>query len=121
MTRAQALEHAIEAVEVSDRNYRGNDACIAVLRGMMEEQASDPALFSAALRAICLTRDYVGESLLPPKDGWEWFEAGKKLAARIPEDQWARDFWARVNQSPEALAYIAENNAEALESTPPKL
>ena len=53
-------------------------------------------LLSKALRAICLTRDYVGESLLPALDGWEWYEAGNALAEAIPDDEWAKQFYARI-------------------------
>ena len=53
---------------------------------------------SLALRAICLTRDYVGEDLLPPIDGWEWYEAGKKIAEIIPKDEWAKQFALRINR-----------------------
>jgi len=53
-------------------------------------------LLSKALRAICLTRDYVGERMLPAINGWEWYEVGKELAGVIPEDEWAKEFWKRV-------------------------
>lgn len=55
-------------------------------------------LLSVALRAICLTRDYVGEETLPAIDGWEWYEAGKKLADHV-QDEWAGEFRKRVNRS----------------------
>ena len=57
---------------------------------------SEASLLSDALRAICLTRDYVGERLLPPIPGWEWFDAGVKIAQAIPNDEWAIQFWLRV-------------------------
>jgi hypothetical protein len=56
-------------------------------------------LLSKALRAICLTRDYVGEKILPPIEGWEWFDAGTALAEAIPDDEWARQFHLRVEAS----------------------
>ena len=56
-------------------------------------------LLSVALRAICLTRDYVGEETLPAIKGWEWYEAGKKLAAHLDNDEWANEFRKRVNRS----------------------
>ncbi len=56
------------------------------------------ALLSVALRAICLTRDYVGEETLPAIDGWEWYEAGKKLADHLDGDEWASEFRKRVNR-----------------------
>ena len=56
------------------------------------------ALLSVALRAICLTRDYVGEEMLPAKDGWEWYEAGKKLADYLDGDEWSGEFRKRVNR-----------------------
>lgn len=58
------------------------------------------ALLSDALKAICLTRDYVGENLLPPIAGWEWFDAGRKIAEAIPDDEWSRQFWLRVRAWP---------------------
>lgn len=58
--------------------------------------SSPSPLFSRALRAICLTRDYVGEDLLPAVDGWEWYDAGKALAKEIPDDVWAEEFRKRT-------------------------
>jgi len=54
-------------------------------------------LLSQALRAICLTRDYVGETKLPALNGWEWYEAGKKLADHLDDDVWSIEFKKRVN------------------------
>lgn len=59
-------------------------------------ELQEQGLLSLALRALCLTRDYVGEHLLPPIDGWEWYDVGRRIAAAIPEDKWAREFNARV-------------------------
>ncbi len=61
----------------------------------MEEQREK--LLSKALRAICLTRDYVGAEMLPAIEGWEWFDCGKAIAEAIPNDPWARQFWIRAN------------------------
>lgn len=58
---------------------------------------------SHGLRALCLTRDYVGEGLLPAIDGWEWMDAGHKLAAVVPDSEWAAEFHARVAKGKEAL------------------
>jgi hypothetical protein len=60
----------------------------------MDKQTS---LLSEALRAICLTRDYVGPGSLPAFDSWEWYSAGKAIAEAIPNDEWAKQFWLRVN------------------------
>jgi len=65
----------------------------------MDLSPDSQALLSAALRAICLTRDYVGERLLPPTAGWEWFDAGRKIAQAIPDDEWAKQFWLRIDSS----------------------
>ena len=59
------------------------------------------ALLSVALRALCLTRDYVGEKTLPAIDGWEWYEAGKAIAEKIPDDEWAIQFYLRVAKTKE--------------------
>lgn len=53
---------------------------------------------SRALRALCFTRDYVGEDTLPAIKGWEWYDAGKLLAEAIPEDRWATEFYQRVQK-----------------------
>jgi len=55
-------------------------------------------LLSIALRAICLTRDHVGEEVLPAVDGWEWYEAGKRLANHLDGDEWSGEFRKRVNR-----------------------
>lgn len=67
--------------------------------GVTEMTISDEMrpLLSQALRSLCLTRDYVGEDLLPAIDGWEWYEAGKALSSAIPNDEWAEEFRKRVD------------------------
>jgi len=63
---------------------------IAALRNKLKESANDN------LRALCLTRDYVGDQLLPAVEGWEWYDQGKKLADRFPELEWAEQFRHRT-------------------------
>jgi dCMP deaminase len=53
-------------------------------------------VLSKALKALCLTRDYVGEKTLPAIKGWEWFDACIEIVELIPEDEWAVQFWTRV-------------------------
>jgi len=36
---------------------------------------------------------------LPPTAGWEWFDAGRKIAQAIPDDEWAKQFWLRIDSS----------------------
>ena len=55
-------------------------------------------LLSKALKALCLTRDYVGEDLLPAIKGWEWYDAGIAIAKQIPNDEWAMQFRLRVER-----------------------
>jgi len=59
---------------------------------------TDEEIMSESLKGICLTRDYVGEALLPAIEGWSWYDAGKALAERIPTDSWATEFWLRVDE-----------------------
>ena len=70
----------------------GQSACAG------EAAAVEPALLSLALRAICLTRDYVGAGKLPAVEGWEWFDAGSQIANAIPEDEWAKQFQLRAGR-----------------------
>jgi hypothetical protein len=62
------------------------------------------ALLSAALRALCLTRDYLGEESLPALPGWEWFDAGNTLASCLSNStdpihyEWVDQFHKRVNR-----------------------
>lgn len=63
---------------------------------MKAKNAKDAAL-SHALRALCLTRDYVGENVLPAIKGWDWFDAGRAIAAQIPGDEWVEQFQLRVD------------------------
>ena len=60
------------------------------------EMSKEKEALSRALRALCLTRDYVGEKMLPPKEGWEWYDAGKVIAEIIPDDEWAEQFRIRA-------------------------
>ncbi len=70
---------------------------------METDQIDNYGLLSDALRAICLTRDYVGDDLLPPIEGWEWFDTGQKIAKKIPIDEWAAQFKIRVQRGIENL------------------
>jgi hypothetical protein len=62
-------------------------------------------VLSVALKAICLTRDYVGESTLPAIEGWEWYDAGCAIAALIPDDEWTVQFQLRVEKYKSQQAY----------------
>ena len=53
---------------------------------------------SFALRALCLTRDYVGEKTLPAIEGWEWHDAGVAICKLIPDDPWAAQFRKRIKR-----------------------
>lgn len=75
----------------------------------MQRVATDD-LLSKALRALCLTRDYVGEEALPALDGWEWYEAGKAISEAIPDDEWAKQFAARVAQYAHCCANTGKCN-----------
>ncbi len=56
-------------------------------------------LLSSALKALCLTRDYLGETNLPALDGWEWYEEGKRIADYLGDDnEWAIEFRKRVDK-----------------------
>jgi len=59
-------------------------------------EMSNDILLSKALRAICLTRDYVGGEILPAIEGWEWYDAGMAISEAIPQDEWSEQFHARV-------------------------
>jgi len=56
----------------------------------MEEQRAEEARVAAleaalaeGIEAFRLTREYVGESLLPRIEGWSWFDWCEKAAALI--------------------------------------
>jgi len=72
---------------------------VVSLGGSVTIQKPDfKGLLSDALKALCLTRDFVGgDDVLPAIDGWEWYEAGKKFSDVIPSDEWAGEFRKRVN------------------------
>ncbi len=65
-----------------------------------QELVENEKVLSLALRALCLTRDYVGERLLPAVDGWEWYEAAKAISVIIPEDEWVLQFARRIEKCP---------------------
>lgn len=67
------------------------------MKHAMNTQESKDTVLSQALRALCLTRDYVGEDALPAIKGWDWFDAGCAIAAQIPGDEWTEQFQLRVN------------------------
>ncbi len=64
--------------------------------GFEKSHVDARVVLSRALRAICLTRDYVGEERLPPIAGWEWFEAGKMISDILPGDEWSEQFKLRI-------------------------
>jgi len=53
-------------------------------------------LLSNALKALCLTHDYVGEDILPALEGWSWYDSGKEIANYIADDKWSYQFRLRV-------------------------
>lgn len=59
---------------------------------------NDEKLLSDVLKAFCLTRDYVGPKLLPPVNGWEWFDICEKIVNIIPDDEWAEQFRLRCDE-----------------------
>jgi len=74
-----------------------------------------------ALRALCLTRDYVGAKLLPSIKGWEWYDSGLALAESMPDSEWSKQFYLRVNEEnyttneqpkQEEIGDIVKNTAE---------
>ena len=68
---------------------------------MTDEISERDALLSGALKALCLTRDYVGEKILPAIDGWEWYESGKAIAEALPGDEWTMQFVLRTGYCPQ--------------------
>jgi len=77
------------------------DKLAELIQEVAEENDSLKELLSAALRALCLTRDYVGEGTLPAIEGWEWYDAGKKISLAIPDDAWAEQFALRTPSTEE--------------------
>jgi len=56
-------------------------------------------LADLGLRALCLTRDYVGYGVLPPVDGWEWYEACKVFVAVNPDGEWSQQLGMRLSEA----------------------
>ena len=79
-----------------------------------ESGLSSHALFSLALRAICITRDYVGEKLLPAVEGWEWYVAGRALAEAIPNDEWAEQFRLRTQTRRGCVCQLCGKSAQEI-------
>jgi len=61
----------------------------------IDTTAMDRAGLSLALKALLLTRDYVGEDMLPALPGWEWYEACTLLSGLVPESPWVEQFKLR--------------------------
>ncbi len=67
--------------------------------GEYKSITTEPAdVLSRALRALCLTRDYVGEDILPAIEGWEWYDAGMAICKLIPNDPWVEQFKQRTKR-----------------------
>ena len=67
----------------------------------------DEHLLSQALRALCLTRDYVGPAVLKAMPGWDWYDAGTAISDRIPNDEWAEQFRLRLKEPDEPATFEA--------------
>lgn len=63
---------------------------------MPRNSEDNEKLLSDALKALCLTRDYVGEDMLPAIPGWEWYDVGRQIETLIPDDTWADQFRVRI-------------------------
>jgi hypothetical protein len=64
---------------------------------MMDKEIEE--LLENALKAICLTVDYILPYIeLPAIEGWEWYDAGKAIALKIPDSEWSKQFWVRVGE-----------------------
>ncbi len=60
---------------------------------------------SKALRALILTRQYVGEELLPCIEGWEWYDAALEISKILPHDDiWAEQFMENNNSTAQQLS-----------------
>ena len=66
--------------------YQDHDASMSALAAAEARLAKYEALEAAAYRAIeafRLTREYVGEGLLPALPGWSWYDADEALQAAL--------------------------------------
>ncbi len=91
--RAVGLRPCPECVALNDRVERygveliDKEEGIEVLGRKLEEaEASHDALLEAckeALEGFRLTREYMGEQVLPEIKGWSWFDACNTLTAAI--------------------------------------
>ena len=57
-------------------------------------------ILSSCLRALIVTRDYVGEGHLPAKSGWSWFDTCIELCKLIPRNEWTGQFLIRLKSCP---------------------
>lgn len=85
--------------------------CFKIADELERVKESKDRLLSLALRAICLTRDYVGDGLMRPFKGWDWFDAGMEISAEIPDDEWSRQFHARLVDESKASGREETTNA----------
>ena len=53
-------------------------------------------LINHSLRAIILTREYVGEKL-PFEEGWEWYDYCERVSKLYPNLEWVRQYRMRKN------------------------
>lgn len=87
---------------------------------LTEKLCSADVLLDRALRAICLTRDYVLPKVaLPALKGWEWYEAGKAIADSRPDDPWSHEFRERVEKANTKLpkeSLAQENECKILDN-----
>lgn len=100
----EGLQKILETFDDEDcpheQYYRG--ILNEVIQGLDTGSHSElNGVLSDALKAICLTRDYVGANTLPALDGWEWYEAGKAIAKALPNDEWTKQFVLSTGYCPQ--------------------
>jgi hypothetical protein len=74
----EALVHHGFAPVTTERLLKGYEEMIIAVRD--EEVQQLRAAVAELAQAIRLTREYVGEELLPPVEGWSWYDALRRWA-----------------------------------------
>ena len=97
----------MEEFKVCAKNgeYSTEEICMAVkifsrlkkiIRQSNKIDSKTEKVLSNALKAFCLTYDYVG-TYLRPLPGWEWHDSCKEISEIIPNNKWKEEFEQRCN------------------------
>jgi len=92
LTDSHTCIHEEQAAELQERLNAAIEASSIAETGRLNAEAERDrlaALVADGIEAFRITREYVGEGLLPEHDGWAWYDWTQRAAALTPTNEGA--------------------------------